>query len=233
MPRSPAHRHRSRRGIALALVFAIVLTITFFSAAWFFLVRGEAAASDLLAKRLAATATGEAVAAEVSALVHRQRWDRRFHRRIGTEVSPGSNRWQWVFDDTELPLIGDPAVSLGPLGRMSWERPERPRFRGLVKDLPRAKSYRILVSVTFAEVQVFMTWDKEWSQGLMGRMVAANDIVATRVEAPGDTGADERLDAVRRRARENSGPDAKIRDQLDELVEALQAGRKPEIVLAP
>lgn len=224
---------RARRGVALVLVFSMVLCIAFFTGVWFYLVRGEAAGTDQLARRLVATAAGEAVAQQLSALVHRKPWNERFYKLAGSPLAGSLGRFRWTFDQRSFPLLDQPADRLGALGRGSWVREERPSFRGMVKDLGRPKTYRLLLTVAFADVDVLMTWDKVWTEGLMGRLSGAADVVTTRVESADEDALDARLEAVKARARANAGPDGQISAQLDELVDALQSGRKPDILLTP
>jgi len=227
-------RYRRRLGMALVLALVLVVLLAFFGAIWYTLLRSEVRGNDAMTKHLVATLTGESVAAQVTALLNRWAWRDRFYAKLGQPLSPGSERYSFVFDETSTVFVGTGRAPLGPVGRSSWQAVEPPGFTGIVTDLEAPRSYRILIKVRFLDVEVYMTWDRVWKQGLMGSLNASDGAVETRTADVATSDIDQVLDATRATARTNMGGGAQeqnaIRD-LDQLEADVRSGRNPAEVL--
>jgi len=219
--------------MALVIVLALLLCTCAFSGIWFFLLRGESAGTDVLIKQLVANAEGEAVAAQISALVNRLPFSRRFYMRpLGVEDPPGSGHWRYIFTHHTYPFLDQESRRGGRLGRMSWSHDETPTFEGVVEDAYRPLAYRIKVHLTFSGTDVYMTWDKSWAQAFLGALNTDNCDVATRSGPANGDGVDLMIDQIRSEARKNTGYD-EILGQIDQVIDHIKSGKDPKILLVP
>jgi len=222
---------RSRAGLAIFLVLGLVLIVLIMAGTWFFVLSGEARGTNSYAKRVIATTTGEGVAAQISAQINRMAWKDRFYARVG---NPDLTGFSYYFTENDFPFQRAEFKPLGAFGRTTWTGIQTPTFEGVVSDLPATKSYRIKLKIEFDETEIFMTWDKTWSETFLGSLNASNDEVVTDTIPLGLSEVDQLIDDVKETARANrGGADAATLAELDRLITALNSGEGQDILLVP
>lgn len=209
-PRSPA----DRRAIALILVLAIVLVVSFVVLFFHVLVRGETDRTGAQARELEATLIGEAVATRIVAMVNQWPWSGRFYKTL-------SVNGPYAFTHRSFPFETD--RGLYPSGEV--------QFAGTVRDLDRPLHYRILLDLECRGAHVAMVWDKVYAHPLLGG--AADDTSKSEDTEPGARGSVSRLDAsldglreVTQKNQEDFQPDPQI-DEADRIEWASREGKNP------
>lgn len=212
------------------LVMLALILIGIFSAIWFFVLRDESRGTDQFSKRLVLTMLGEGVAARIAAQVDHKGWDDRFYASLGSD---STGRVVYFFTEQDYPFMGRDLGGFQTTGRTSWTRREVPSFEGTVEDLPEPLSYRIKLRLKYEGMEQFMTWDKCFSQGFMGRLNVMNDNFVTRTLPTDRTDMDQYIDEVKQDARGNLLGSDSLRSDIDRLIAEMRAGKPPDIVLSP
>lgn len=221
---------RDRKGLVLFLVMLVVLLTGIFSAIWFFVLRDESRGTDQFSKRLVITMLGEGVAARLSAQIDHKGWDERFYLALGQETG---GKVVYFFTEQAYPFMGRDLGGLQTTGRTSWARRDVPSFEGTIEDLPEPLAYRIKLRVKYEGLEQFMTWDKTWSQGFMGRLNVMNDTMATRSFPTDRSDMDRLIDEVKYDSRGNMLANDSLRADVDRLIAEMRAGENHDIVLTP
>lgn len=156
----------ARRGNVLVLVlfFSMIFMIGLFS--YWFVVTSEREDTVNLVREIQAQAIGDGVCAELVSLVNRAKWDQRFYFALGQKTlaeggDPEHTTSEYYFSHADPPFRRTgPEYARGDV-----------KFFGVIKDLDAfAKSYRIYVEVIYYGYKLTMSWDKDYTEGLIGSL---------------------------------------------------------------
>lgn len=218
VPGSAAAPRRANT-LLVALVLSVIMLVGV--SAFDFLTRTDVSTTANLIREIEATGLAESIAAQIEARVNRRPWEERFWLREaqarGT-VTPGSGL---AASTTFDPGSGHVRLEGEVLSRSECG------FSGIVKDLdPALREYRVYVELSVHGVPFTFSWDKRYSESLLGGMNRETTQMAKSLDhMPTATNpADMVLDDIKARA--GLTPVDLIEAQLRDVLESL---RKDEL----
>lgn len=210
-----------RRGTILVVVLFLAMIAFGALFAVSYSTRTDVASSSRMLRELKATCIAESISAQIEARVGSRPWDERFWfveaqargSAGGTGIVP-----LLALDRRSryLNLTGD------TLPASDYD------FSAVVKDLPEeALMYRVYVEVTLGPDRFAFAYDKTYDRSLLGTLNRDATVADKPVEdAPGGSGADGYLGAVRGDAGKKRPPDRPPRNVFEDLRRQYDETRK-------
>lgn len=194
-------RHDARGGTIffLALVLMTLIMVALFTA--FFLVAEDRQSTVHVVKTVRSTAIAESMKAFVVAQVNSAPWERRFYL-LDARSSP------IIIDGTEMPEVFFPFFDTDSTFMNLVPPADRPHisFHGVIKDIDAlARRYRIWVEIVYMGHLMAFSFDKAFSEDLLGALnhdpntLARSTLepdIATTNPLTGTTVGDPLIDAI-------------------------------------
>jgi len=193
------------RGSILVLALVLLTLVLLGMGVVFFLVREERHATANLVKSIRATAVAEGLCAFIVSTVNSRPWDQRFYLRDAKTKVIGIDgempRVQYNFTDADKTFQE----------LLEEEDRERVEFSGVIKDIDAlSKRYRIWLEVVYLGHKMTFTFDKKFSEDLLGALNHDPTVLSTSMAADMKnlqnlddprTDLDRALDGIRGEAR--------------------------------